>query len=575
MQARSTFAERRRVLKTMKAAILSQADSIVALSCLDTGKPRVDATFGEVLASVGKLDWVIGEGEKVLSPESRPSNFTSAHKKAAVHYAPLGVLGVIAPWNYPFYNLYNHIASGLMAGNAVVLKISEFSAFSGSIFIRLARDCLTACGWPADLVQLIQGFGETGAALVSTADKVIFTGSPGIGKAVMGGASKTLTPLVLELGGKDPFIVCEDADLDAALILALRGSFQNAGQNCVGIERVYCYDSIYDKFVSKAKEAVAKLRVGPPADINGETKTLEYREGVDVGCITTAPQLQLIQSLVEDAVSKGAKCLVGGKILYKGDLPSGNAVPAAAQAAPAASPAAVSRRGRNASPSPAAAASGKKQRSPSPAAKKSASSSSSSSSSSAAPLDSIYSPDCSQGLFYAPTLLVDVDHTMRIANEEVFGPVMTIIRVPDNSDEAAIKMANSTAYGLGATVYSSSPSRANKIAAGLRCGMVGVNAYGLNYLVQSLPFGGVGASGFDRFSGPEGLRACCITKSVVTDLFSFVSIPTPVPKPLQYPVAAEATAFTEGLMALQFAPSVWGKVKGILRLAGLPVKIDW
>lgn len=222
----SSWEARRHVLRMIKRAILAQTDDIVRLSCMDTGKPRMDAQFGEILASCGKLEWVIAEGERVLAPESRATNLTSLHKVARVEYTPLGVVGVIAPWNYPFYNMYNHIASGLFAGNAVVIKISEYSAWSGAHFITLVRDVLAAAGHSPDLVQLVQGFGETGAALVAAADKLVFTGSPGVGKAVMSGASKTLTPLVLELGGKDPFIVCDDASVDAALTLALRGTFQ-------------------------------------------------------------------------------------------------------------------------------------------------------------------------------------------------------------------------------------------------------------------------------------------------------------------------------------------------------------
>jgi acyl-CoA reductase-like NAD-dependent aldehyde dehydrogenase len=563
----------------------------------------VDAQFGEIMSSCGKLDWVVAEGEAVLAPEARPTNFTSMHKVARVEYAPLGVVGVIAPWNYPFYNLYNHIASGLFAGNACVLKISEYAAWSGAAYIRVARDALAAHGYSPDLVQLVQGFGETGAALVAACDKVIFTGSPGIGKAVMGVASRTLTPLVLELGGKDPFIVCDDADVDAALTLALRGTFQNAGQNCVGIERIYVHEGLYDAFVAKAREAVSRLRVGPAIAEEADGKAGGYAD-VDVGCITTAPQLPLIQGLVDDAVAKGAVLHCGGRILFAGAAGDAAAppAPAASTASPASSssgagavpssPAApVSRRGRGKSPSASAAAAASSTSAASPS-RATRSGSVTSRPAAAAPSGaaavnaaadpalaaaaaSRYAPAVSGGLFYAPTLLTGVTHEMRIANEEVFGPVMAVFKVPRNDDAEAVRMANSTAYGLGATVFSSSPARANRIAAQLRCGMVGVNAFGLNYLVQSLPFGGVGASGFDRFAGPEGLRACCLLKSVVTDMTSAFSIPTPVPKPLQYPVAASASSFTEGLIALQFAPSLWQKVLGLARMAGLPVKLQY
>lgn len=529
--AKTSWHERRRVLRMMKDAVLAHADEIIRLSCIDTGKTRVDAQFGEILSTLGKLDWVISEGEAVLAPESRPTNFMTytMAKRAHVAYVPLGVLGVIAPWNYPFYNLYNHIASGLFAGNAVVLKMSEYSAWSGDKYIRLARECLAAAGHNPDLVQLVQGFGETGAALVAHTDKVIFTGSPGVGKLVMAGASKTLTPLVLELGGKDPLVVTEDANLAAVVPVACRGTYQNAGQNCVGIERVYVYESVYDAFVSAAVAQTSTIRVGPSID----PATLQPATGVDMGSITTAPQLALIQELVNDAVAKGARLHVGGRILYKGAVDGGS--------------------GGASAPTP----SGKGGRGKSPARGAKAGA--------AAMPEAPAGTD--GGLFYAPTVLSDVTHDMRIANEEVFGPVMCIFRVPRDSDEACLQMANSTAYGLGATVFCGSTSRGRALAERIRSGMVGVNSYGLNYLVQSLPFGGVGASGFDRFSGPEGLRACCLMRSIVVDAVPGLPFAMAVPPPLQYPLWPSAYSFTWGLLRMLFSESWLEKVAGLAALA--------
>lgn len=525
--AQTTFAERRRVLQMMKQVIINQQDDIVKLSCIDTGKTRVDAQFGEILSSLGKLDWVINDGEEALKPEYRPTNFTSMHKKARVEYHPLGVIGVIAPWNYPFYNLYNHISAALFAGNAVVLKMSEYSAWSGERYIRVARDVLAVAGYSPDLVQIIQGFGETGAALVQYADKVIFTGSPGIGKLVMKGASTTLTPLVLELGGKDPLLICEDVPVKSVLPIALRGTYQNAGQNCVGIERIYVYESIYDEFVKEAAEAVKNFRVGPSFN----AATGDFAE-VDVGAITTAPQLALIQELVDDAVKKGAILECGGKILYQ---PINSTTGATNKETTK-----KSSGGRRKSISKETSVTTTTTNTPSAT---------------------------NNGLFYAPTVLSNVTHDMRIANEEVFGPVMAIFKVAKDSDDTAIAMANSTSYGLGGTVYCNNPVRANQLANRIRSGMIGVNAYGLNYLVQSLPFGGVGISGFNRFSGAEGIRECCITKSVVSDYFSFLSIPTPVPTPLQYPLKSYTPDFVKVLLNLQFAPSLWEKIVAALSIS--------
>jgi acyl-CoA reductase-like NAD-dependent aldehyde dehydrogenase len=536
--ARTTFAERRRVLRMIKAVIMAQQDDIVRLSCIDTGKTRVDAQFGEVLSSLGKLDWVIDHGEAALAPEARPTNFTSMHKRARVEYHPLGVIGVIAPWNYPFYNLFNHIAAALFAGNAAVLKMSEYSAWSGAKYIAVARDVLAAAGHDPDLVQLVQGFGDVGAALVAAADKVIFTGSPGVGKLVMRGASATLTPLVLELGGKDPLIICDDVKLDDVLAIALRGTYQNAGQNCVGIERVYVYEALHDEFVARAAAVVKAMRVGPTYD----TAAGDFTDA-DMGAITTAPQLALIQALIDDAVAKGATVHVGGRILYAGGGGTGGATGAAAAAT--GGKAAGGRGGR----------------------RKSVSGGGGGGAAAAAAAGAGAPPATAGGLFYAPTVISGVTHDMRIANEEVFGPVMAIFKVPGNSDDAAVAMANSTPYGLGGTVFSRSPRRADAIAARLRSGMVGVNAYGLNYLVQSLPFGGVGVSGFARFSGAEGIRECCLLKSVVTDVLPFLSIPTPVPAPLQYPLPRSAPGFVRALLDLQFAPSLAGRIASLGRMA--------
>jgi acyl-CoA reductase-like NAD-dependent aldehyde dehydrogenase len=255
-----------------------------------------------------------------------------------------------------------------------------------------------------------------------------------------------------------------------------------------------------------------------------------------MGPITTAPQLALIQALVDDAVAKGATLHVGGRVMYAGAV---GGAPAAA-AAPADKAA-----GRGRRPSGVASASAPGR----------------------APAMPVHDADvCGRGLFYAPTVLSGVTHAMRIANEEVFGPVMAIFCVPGNSDDAAVAMANATEYGLGATVFSGSPARANAIAARIRSGMVGVNAFGLNYLVQSLPFGGLRASGFDRFSGPEGLRACCSIKSVVTDLLPGVSIPTPIPGPLQYPLRPSAAALARALLRLQVEAGPVAKLRALGQL---------
>jgi acyl-CoA reductase-like NAD-dependent aldehyde dehydrogenase len=368
---------------------------------------ELDALLGEVLTTCEKIRCICSEGEGWLRSSSRKPGPLMVHKSAYVEYSPLGVLGVIAPWNYPFHNVYNHIVSGIFAGNAVVSKVSEYTSWSSRYFGAIMSAALVACGHSPDLCATVTGFGEAGAALVASPGvaKIIFTGSPGVGKAVMAGAAPHLKPVVLELGGKDPMVLCEDVNVLAILPMAMRGVYQNCGQNCCGIERIYAYEGVYEAFCAAALANVRQLRQGPPL---GDAP-------VDCGAMVMPAQLSIVQALVDDAVQRGARLLAGGK--------------------------------RNAA-----------------------------------------HPN---GLFYEPTILAGVTHEMRIAREEVFGPVMCILRVPGNDDAAAVRMVNDCAYGLGSSVFSGNQKRAIRIAEQLRCGMATVNDFGVNYLVQALPFGGI------------------------------------------------------------------------------------
>ncbi len=424
---KTSFAERRAVLREILDHIVAHQEEICRLCVRDSGKTMVDAALGEVFPVCEKIRYVLDNGEKDLSPEPRASGFLM-HKKAWVEYQPLGVVGVLCPWNFPFHNLFCPTVPALFAGNAVVAKVSEHTSWSAAPLCDIFRDVLRRRGHDPDLVQIVTGYGETGAALVrSGVDKVFFTGSPGNGRKVMATASEGLVPVVLELGGKDPMLVLDDADLDHASSQAMLGVFTACGQMCVGVERLYVMDAVYDEFVQRVTEKARSLRQGPP-----------LKETVDVGAMTMPRQLDIIEELLADAQKRGAKVLVGGR-----------------------------RR-----------------------------------------------PDLG-GQFFEPTVLVDVDHTMRIAKEEQFGPVMVIMRV--SSEEEAVRLANDTAYGLGASVFTKDVARGERVARRIRAGMTVVNDYGLAYMIQALPFGGVGVSGFGRINGREGLRACCLEKAMVSD----------------------------------------------------------
>ena len=217
--SQTTYTQRRLVLRTIQKYILQHQEDICRVCARDSGKPKVDALLGEVMTTCEKIRCINQNGQEWLQPSPRPVGPMMVHKSAYVEYVPYGVLGVIAPWNYPFHNMLNHVISGLFSGNAVVSKVSEHTAWSSSYFTRIVKKALEVHGHDSDVVQTLTGFGDCGAALVDCkyVDKIIFTGSPGVGRLVMKGASKSLKPCILELGGKDPMVFCDDVNIDVSV----------------------------------------------------------------------------------------------------------------------------------------------------------------------------------------------------------------------------------------------------------------------------------------------------------------------------------------------------------------------
>jgi acyl-CoA reductase-like NAD-dependent aldehyde dehydrogenase len=301
--SKTPFRERRRVLSHLLERILDRADDICEWVVRDAGKTREHAIMGEVWPVAEKLRWTIAHGERHLRAE-RVSSRPFPHKRALIEYEPLGVIGIIAPWNYPFQNILGPAVPALMAGNAVVVKPSEWVAWSSERIRELLDEVLEEAGAPRGLVQLVHGYGDTGAALIgSGVDLVVFTGSHENGKRVMATAAETLTPTILELGGKDPLIVCDDADLGRAAHAAMAGSFINCGQNCLATERILVFDAVFDDFVGRVLELAMPLRQGPPS----------MEAALDLGAILSPLQLDRIEALVSDAVDRGASLLHGGK----------------------------------------------------------------------------------------------------------------------------------------------------------------------------------------------------------------------------------------------------------------------
>jgi acyl-CoA reductase-like NAD-dependent aldehyde dehydrogenase len=410
------FEGRARVLRRAQKWVLDNADRIVRTIVSETGKTYEDAQLAEVSYAANAFGFWAKHAPEFLADEKvRSTNPFVLGKKLTVRYKPLGVVGVIGPWNFPLTNSFGDCIPAMAAGNSVILKPSEITPLTSL----LMKEMMDDCGLPPNVFQVATGDGETGAALVDGVDFIMFTGSTRTGKKVMAKAAETLTPVGLELGGKDPMIVLADADVERAANAAAYYSMNNGGQVCISVERVYVEEPVYDEFVAKVTENVKAIRQGVPTS-----------EGaVDIGAVIFPPQMDIIEDHVKDAVDKGAKIVTGGH--------------------------------------------GSRE----------------------------------NGRFYEPTVLVDVDHTMKAMTEETFGPTLPIMKVRD-ADEA-VRLANDSPYGLAASVWSKDVARGEEVARMVEAGAVCVNDAQINYFALELPMGGWKASGLGTRHGANGIRKYC------------------------------------------------------------------
>jgi acyl-CoA reductase-like NAD-dependent aldehyde dehydrogenase len=405
---------RGRIMRRAQKWMIDNADRVLDAVVAETGKTHEDAQISDFGYTASALGFWAKEAAKYLAEERVPSwnNPVAAGKKLVIRYAPVGVVGVIGPWNYPIANSFGDCIPALMAGNAVILKPSEVTPLSSLLMAEMMR----ACGLPENVFQVATGDGGTGAALIANVDCVMFTGSSRTGKAVMKAAADALVPCYLELGGKDPMIVCADANLERAANAAAFYSMNNAGQVCISVERCYVEEPVYEEFVAKVTETVRGLRQGVPAGVGT----------VDVGAVIFPPQLDIVDDHVKDAVAKGAKVLTGG----------------------------------HAGPGP--------------------------------------------GRFFEPTVLVDVDHSMKCMTEETFGPTLPIMKIADA--EEGVRLANDSNYGLQASVWTKDVSKGEALARRIEAGVVCVNDAQVNYTALNLPMGGWKSSGLGTRHGAAGIR---------------------------------------------------------------------
>ncbi|UJW33980.1 aldehyde dehydrogenase family protein [Saccharothrix sp. AJ9571] len=414
------FGGRAQRLQQWKGVLTRRLKQLCQVVRDETGKPIADAQLESVLA-IEHISWAAKNARKVLGRKRRSAGLLMSNQAATVEYLPLGVVGVIGPWNYPVFTPLGSIAYALAAGNAVVFKPSEFTPGVGKWLV----DAFAEVVPEQPVLQLITGYGATGAALTRAGvDKIAFTGSTATGKKIMAACAETLTPVVIEAGGKDPVLVDADADLEAAADATVWGAFSNSGQTCIGVERVYVHERVHDEFVAKVVEKSQAVRAGSDED-------------AQYGPVTMPSQLKVIKHHITDALSRGGKALVGGAEAV-GDR------------------------------------------------------------------------------YAQPTVLVGVPEDAEAVREETFGPTVTIAKVA--SMDEAVEKANNTRYGLAATVFSK--SRGMELARRLRTGMASINAPLSFAGIASLPFGGVGDSGFGRIHGPEGLREFARTKAIARQRFT-------------------------------------------------------
>lgn len=412
--------------------ILDNLERISDTVQAETGKARGDISAGELFYVTNLINFYGEKAEKMIGDEAvRPHSPLVASKKLTIQYRPYPAVGVISPWNFPLAMALGDSVPALQAGAAVVVKPSEFTPLS---IIEVIEAWKEEIGAP-DVFDCVLGAGEAGSALVDCVDYVQFTGSDRTGRKVMARAAETLTPVSLELGGKDPMIVLSDADVDRAAGAAAWGGMTNAGQLCISVERVYVEEPVYDEFVAKLTAEVSGLRQG--ADGRKPEK--------DVGAMTSPNQSAIVEDHVNDALANGARALTGGgKVDGPGD-------------------------------------------------------------------------------YFEPTVLVDVDHSMKVMRDETFGPVIGVMKVRDS--EEAVRLANDTRYGLAASVFGEK-GRAERVARRIEAGSVNVNDVISNMAAVGVPMGGWKQSGIGFRHGEYGIKKYCRPESILVTRFSGKREPT-------------------------------------------------
>ena len=461
--AKVSIRERCEKLRRLRECIMASRNELAGAVVSESGKPRAEALFADIFVALDSADYWSKNAPAMLRSEHLPHHSIAAKAKSGrLVYEPLGVIAIIASWNYPLAIPMSQIIPAVVARNAVVCKTSDFTPQCGALIEKLFRDA----GFPQDLVAVVQGGGEVGQALIEASpDKVLFTGSVATGRRVAEACATKLIPTVLELGGKDAMIVLADADLQVASSAAVWGSYTNCGQVCLSVERLFVEQGISERFVELCVEKTRKLRLGPGSD-----------PATDVGPLIRPQHVRRMMELVEDAVARGAKVLCGGH--PRSDL------------------------GPN---------------------------------------------------FFEPTVISGVDSSMRLFQEETFGPILAMQTVKDAKE--AVQRANDSPFALAASVWTGDRKKGEAIAQELRAGAVMVNDAISYFGIAEAPHGGCGASGWGRTHGRAGLLEMVQTKYVDVDRLPRRE------KPWWYRYGGELERAADAFLRFEFSGRIGAKLR--------------
>jgi succinate-semialdehyde dehydrogenase/glutarate-semialdehyde dehydrogenase len=435
-----SFAERRALVMRAREVILAELDEIAHLISAESGKPFGEAIAMEIAPVLDLMQYFARKAERLLKPRRVGIGlYATMGRYSKIVYHPLGVVAIIPAWNYPFSIPLGEATMALMAGNSVVIKPSELTPVIGEKIGQIFEKA----GAPADLVQVVTGDGRTGAALVDAApDKIMFTGSVATGKKIAAAAAKNLTSVVFELGGKDPMIVFDDANLELAAGAAVWGAFCNSGQSCSSVERLYVQEGVAEKLTRLIVERTRELKQGA-----GDA------EDISIGAMSSERQLKIVEDHVEDFRRAGAKIETGGKVwIADRGLRNADFVPLNTES------------------------SGQEIRDPQSAIR---------------------------NLFYEPTVISGATNEMRGMQEETFGPTLPIATF--KTEDEAIRLANDSEFGLTASVWTRDYVKGRRVAEQIEAGSVCVNEVLYTHGIGQTPWGGFKNSGRGRTHGEEGL----------------------------------------------------------------------